>query len=506
MSNLSRRRFLQSAGGASLLALTPVGRGVFAATNTSSLRPAPPLITALPYVQPGNNSQLINGRESIVIAWQTEAKPGDFKVEYGDSVAYGRTAAIERVERWSGDPEDGENRYLYAARPSALKLGTRYFYRVWCNGSPILAGYFTTRQPRGQHTRFVAFGDNSFGDVSDRAIAFQAYRQNPDFVMNTGDNVYDGGLNGEYERFFFPVYNAEGSGPRIGAPLLRSVPFYSVIANHDVHDKDTDKHPAADFSKNPDSLAYYTALHLPLNGPIPVQATPAIGDTTLVTRFRNASGDRFPRMANYSYDYGDLHFLCLDSNLYVDPTDKGLQDWIESDLSGTTATWKFVVFHHPAFNVGREHYSEQHMRALSPLFEKHGVDITLHGHEHSYQRPRPFYFAPRDLSKAAKLGSKDRLVPGDFTIDTRFDGDKHTRPEGILYLTTGAGGKHLYDAEWNENPARWIWPEDNNVAYIDKFISDRHSLTVFDVHREKLEMKQIDEFGKEIDRIVVTKS
>jgi hypothetical protein len=62
------------------------------------------------------------------------------------------------------------------------------------NNQALAEGYFTTRQPRG-HTwiRFAAFGDNSYGDISDRAIAYHTYKQNPDFAMNCGDNVYESG-------------------------------------------------------------------------------------------------------------------------------------------------------------------------------------------------------------------------------------------------------------------------------------------------------------------------
>ena len=34
------------------------------------------------------------------------------------------------------------------------------------------------------------------------------------------------------------------------------------------------------------------------------------------------------------------------------------------------------------------------MRILAPLFEAHGVDIVLSGHEHNYQRARPLKFVP----------------------------------------------------------------------------------------------------------------
>jgi hypothetical protein len=374
------------------------------------------------------------------------------------------------------------------------------------NGETLLEGYFTTRKPRGQKTRFVAFGDNSCGEVSDHAIAYHAYSAHPDFVMNTGDNVYSSGLDSEYARYFFPVYNAEPMGPQTGAPLLRSVPYYSVIANHDVTGKDAQHRTVADFSRHPDALAYYTNWHYPLNGPTPTQPTRAIGDAGAIAHFTACAGPRFPNMANYAFDYGDAHFLCLDSNVYVDPTDAALQAWIARDLDSTDAAWKFVVYHHPAFNVGFHHYREQHMRVLAPLFERHGVDLVLSGHEHNYQRTRPLRFAPASDAGAKQINSGDRLVPGTFTVDRTFDGRSVTKPDGILHIVTGAGGNHLYDPENNDTPESWRHPEDNNADYAARFLSDRHSLTVIDMDRRALLLTQIDERGHEIDRCRITKA
>src|SRR5262249_11176020 len=151
----------------------------------------------------------------------------------------------------------------------------------------------------------------------------------------------------------------------------------------------------ADFARNADALAYYTAMHLPLNGPeAPSYPTPRMGPADRLAQFEACAGGRFPRMANYSFDHGDVHFLCLDSNRYIDPNDAALQEWIAADLSATDAVWTFVVFHHPPFNVGDEHYEVQHMRMLARLFESLGVDVVLSGHEHNYQRSRPIRFKP----------------------------------------------------------------------------------------------------------------
>lgn len=490
--SLNRRALLQAAGGVTFLALAPAERGFALPPSNSGARQ--PLFTALPYLQPGPGDDA-----SLALCWQTDDLTAEFQV----TVSGVGTFAPTRSELWSGDLEDGEARLHYAAHVTGLSMGKRYAYRVSMGSVTILEGYFTTKKPRGAKTRFVAFGDNSYGDLSDRMIAHQAYLARPDFVMNTGDNVYDSGTVGEYERHFFPVYNADAAGPRLGAPLLRSVPFFTVLANHDVHDKDEKKHPVADFTKNPDSLAYFTNLRLPQNGYPGATPPPTMGDEKLQTVFRQAAGERYPRQTTYRYDWGDCHFLCLDSNLYVDPTDSDYRSWVEEDLKGSSAPWKFVVFHHPPFNVGEEHYAEQHMRVLSPIFERHGVTMVLSGHEHNYQRTVPLKFAPGDLKGARNVGTKARKVPGTFALDKTFDGVKNTRPDGVIYVVTGAGGKHLYDSEWQQTPR--THPEDGDVAYVARFVSDRHSLTVFDVTSKTLTMTQIDQWGGVLDRVKLTK-
>ena len=515
-NEITRRQLLQAAGGMTFLALTPAGSGLYAATlkpeqehkPTSTKTGAGPrtLFTALPYIQPGTaSSKLVEGQEALVIAWQTNGVLANYTLEYGIQ-SLDHSGTVTRQERMSAERKVGEQIFNHTATLNGMKLNTRCRYRVQMDGQTLLEGYFTTRKPRGVKTRFVAFGDNSYGDISDRAIAYQVYKARPDFVMNTGDNVYEGGLDNEYARYFFPVYNAEQAGQRLGSPLLRSVPFYSVLVNHDVAAKDFDGGPIADFDKSVDSLAYYTNFHFPLNGPIPAQPTPTSGKSAALTSFLTAAGTRYPNMANYSYDYGDAHFLCLDSNVYIDPTNSALQSWIANDLKSTDAAWKFVVYHHPAFNAGDDHYAQQHMRVLSPLFEQHGVDVVLHGHEHNYQRTRPLRFAPKDVTVASQIHVKKRLVPGVFSIDRKFDGKTVTKPDGVLYIVTGAGGKELYDPHSNNAPARWLHPEDDNADYVARFISDRHSLTVFDMDHHSLTLTQIDEWGHEIDPCHITKT
>jgi len=141
-----------------------------------------------------------------------------------------------------------------------------------------------------------------------------------------------------------------------------------------------------------------------------------------------------------------------------------------------------------------------------PKSDQYAIEyVQQYGHEHTYQRTRPFRFTPTEMSKAATVNEKDRRVEGRFRVDEKFDGQARTKPDGIIYITTGAGGKHLYDGDFTDAPSKWRRKDDKDVAYVARFISDRHSLSIFDVDGQRLQMRQIDEYGQEIDRIRVTK-
>jgi len=220
--------------------------------------------------------------------------------------------------------------------------------------------------------------------------------------------------------------------------------------------------------------------------------------------FLQAAGEAYPGMVNYSFNYGNAHWLVVDSDPYVDWTDSTLTAWVAKDLADAKeATWRFVVFHHPGFSSAREHFEQQQMRLLSPVFESGKVDVVFSGHVHNYQRSYPMKFTP-DKKGTLLVGGKGnqtirgRVVNGRWTLDKSFDGKTNTRPQGIIYIVTGAGGQELYNPEQNNDPDSW-------QKFTDRFISNVHSLSVIDVNGTTLTMRQISPEGKELDAIKITK-
>lgn len=382
---------------------------------------------------------------------------------------------------------------------SGLTSGSNFFFRVLLNNKVVFSAEGHAPRSATQPYRFVTFGDIGAETPDQKLLAVQAYQSKPDLVIVPGDIVYENGLISQYRSKFWPIYNAD-KVDTAGAPLMRSVPFVGAVGNHDVDNRNIDQHP--------DGLAYFMYWDQPLNGPVGAEGGPLFpalqANEVNKKAFLEAAGDAYPKMTNYSFNYGNAHWLIIDSNPYVDFTDKALTDWVTKDLaSAKDATWRFVIFHHPGFSSSIVHAEQQHMRLLSPIFEANKVDVVFSGHVHNYQRSFPLTFAPAQKGTLLVGGKNNKLVrgrvvPGLWTLDKSYNGKTITKPNGIIYIVTGAGGQDLYDVEQNDNPDSW-------QKFTDKFISNVHSLTVTDVEGNKLSIRQVAADGKEIDAFVITK-
>lgn len=453
-------------------------------------------IVVPPYLQPGDVSSL--NKEEKVLIWQTDSVAGSYTVEYVkgkfEAGVKPSLAKISSVKLFLKN----KTSLLYRAHLSKLQFDELYSYRVVLTGKIIAENTFTSRSKQPA-SRFAVFGDCGHGNENQAAIAYQVHQQKPQFVLVTGDNVYYRGLEHEYRKSFFPYYTSPEASPEKGAPLMSSIPFYMVVGNHDIGGDDLDKHSGG--------LAYFYYSDLPLNAPIPESTLQVKGEAAKVKAFKKNTGARFPGMTNYSFDYGNVHIVCLDANVYVNPLDHLLKEWLVMDLQRSKADWKIVAYHHPAFNASKAHYDDQLMRLLAPVLEELRVDLVLTGHVHNYQRSVPLKFDPKKNKDGTMyVISKEGQVDGKFTLDSTFDGITNTKPNGIIYIVTGAGGAPLYDKQYTNNPALWKHdPPDNWAPFTVKMISDIHSFTMIETTKEKLILKQLDAKGNVFDEISVTK-
>lgn len=449
-----------------------------------------------PYLQPGDEPTL--SKEQKVVIWQTDSVPGNFKVEFAPGATLEGAAKISSAKiTFTQLKLLKKTTRLYRASMTDLSFDTEYTYRVVQGDMIISTAKFNTRTLKPE-TRFAVFGDCGTGSPSQSAISFHVYQQKPQFVLVVGDLVYSFGLEREYRARFFPAFTNPVPTLRRGAPLMQSVPFYMFLGNHDTY--------GADLEKYPDGLAYFYYSDVPMNGPTTKLTVDLTGSKEQMSTFRKATEGRFPKLANYSFDHGNVHITCLDSNPHADPQDPALLEWIKNDIGSSKAEWKIVSFHHPGFNTGKTHYDDQRMRVLSPLFEELGVSLVLSGHIHNYQRSIPFTFAPKKNKSGKYVVTDDGRVDGVFTMDTEFDGVTKTVAKGIVYVISGGGGAGLYDPEITEKPDLWKHrPKENWVNFMSKVISDVHTFTLIETNGKTLILKQFDDKAEVIDEIKVTR-
>jgi hypothetical protein len=243
-------------------------------------------------------------------------------------------AAVAEAGQYFGNVQ------LHRAQVTGLEPNTVYCYTVRQNGSDAMGriGFRTAPGPESaEPVTFVAFGDSGSG-LEDQWAVRDALAARPfDLMVHTGDLAYNTGKPEEIESYFFDVYD----------PLLRSLPTFPAIGNHDYG---TDA-----------GGPFREAFVLPENG--------------------GAMG----REKYYSFDYGPVHFVALDSML----TGPEQATWLRNDLEGNERPWTVVYFHHPPFSAGHHGGNGGPRDWFVPVFEDHHVDLVLSGHDHHYERTRP---------------------------------------------------------------------------------------------------------------------
>ena len=445
-----------------------------------------------PYLQVGYQGNV----HQLVLLWHTTDTTSKWEVEFTVKNTWIKSNdySSNKVHVQNLNPF-----VVYHAIMNGLDAGENFKYRVFQDQKIVFESAAIAPKSATQEYSFVAIGDIGAEKTDQKKLAALAYGLSPDFVAVPGDIVYDDGLISEYAKKFWPIYNADTVSSS-GAPLMRKIPFIAAVGNHDVDNTDLDRHP--------DALAYYYFWAQPLNGPSITDVAAAYpsfkSNEVNKEAFLKAAGNAYPKMNHFSYDYGNAHWLVIDADNYVDWTNKELLDWVKADLkSAEKASWRFVMFHQPGFNSSREHFEQQQMRLLAPLFEEGKVDVVFTGHVHNYQRSYPLTFVP-DRKGTLLVGGKEnktlrgRVVNGKWTLDKTFDGILNKKPNGVIYIVTGAGGADLYNPEQTNDPDSW-------QKFTNKFFSTAHSLSYVKVNGNSFKLQQLSSEGKVVDEFEIVK-
>jgi tartrate-resistant acid phosphatase type 5 len=211
---------------------------------------------------------------------------------------------------------------------------------------------------------FLVVGDwGRRGAPGQRAVACGMARQarhlRPRFVLSTGDNFYEDGVDGlgdaHWQESFEQVYTD---------PALQ-VPWYAALGNHD-------------YRGCVASQLAYTRLSTRWRMPARYYSFTEHVDAQTTVEFFVL--ETVPFLARY-------HPGGVEATAGVAEQDAEAQRaWLDAALGHSVASWKVVVGHHPVVSGSPFHgCSAELEEALQPVLEAHAVHAYFCGHEHDLQ-------------------------------------------------------------------------------------------------------------------------
>ncbi len=227
-----------------------------------------------------------------------------------------------------------------------LKFGTTYSYRV---GDPYTGMWsniykFTTREEKVSDYSFLWMSDTQFGssDSYGGHKVMQLINQldeKPSFLLHGGDFTDDG-----YEIHFYG--NMLGQAADWFAQNLSFV----CVGNHDA---------------SPDPI------------------------------FNRFNYGESGKKGYFSYNYGNVHYIVLNTAYSSSLAEDGQLAWLENDLEENSKNpqtkWTIIGFHRPMFactTPDSSHYVTYRKETLS-LFDKYGVDLVMQAHTHVFSFSYP---------------------------------------------------------------------------------------------------------------------
>lgn len=306
-----------------------------------------PVLLRGPYLQLGTPN-------SIYIKWRTQ-NLADSKIKYGTSPNYLNDSVISLSH-----VRDHE------LQLTGLQPGTKYYYSIGTSSATLQGNdqnFFITSPSEGvvKKTRIWAIGDAGTGYVQQNQVRDAYYNYTgstyTDVWLWMGDNAYQYGHDEEYQVKVFTDHYEK---------MLKQTVAWPTLGNHDYGMKGYKSTASlgTDF-------AYFDIFTLPENG--------------------EAGGVPSGTEKYYSYNYSNIHFICLDSYGSHNQSSSPMASWLKQDLALNTQKWTIVYFHHPPYTKGN-HDSDKEIELIDmrnnivPILEQYNVDLVLSGHSHTYER------------------------------------------------------------------------------------------------------------------------
>lgn len=341
---------------------------------------------------------------SRTIMWQSDITEATAFVEYRvkgtNQISSDMTANTEFTD-------DKITTYQHSVTLKNLTPDTKYEYRIGYNEKRSDWNDFATAG-LGPF-KAIIFPDSQSNDYSVwENTAQSAKKANPDaaFFVNIGDLVDNGEDHTQWQAWFDGLHG-----------IIDKIPIAPILGNHETYDLNW---------KTRMPKAYLNLFPLPANG----------------------NPDR--QNQYYSFDFGDVHFIVLNTQmLEMDQFQPDLlkteAEWFENDIVNTNKKWKIVLMHKDVLTYANNKRNDRQSgisdigQAFMPLFDQYGIDAVLTAHLHTYRRRGNLY---------------------NFRPDSR----------GPLYIITGVAGDVRYPDLWETHPFDAViapQPETDNYMTVE---------------------------------------
>ena len=329
---------------------------------------------------------------TMTVTWRTDTTVPSGFVQYGKGTDLGNDAQQTEAQAREFASDLG-TAHIFSAILKDLSPNTQYSYRIGDGTLWSEQHTFTTASAEANTFKFLVFGDSQSPVRGEdpyglwRETVQNAFRANPDadFFINVGDLVDFGQIEAHWNAWFDAV---EG--------VIDTIPAMPAAGNHESYgSRDTWK------------PEFFTAqFTLPRNGPYGLKEQA------------------------YSYDFGPVHLVVLDSQGHEQMRYSDIlsiqQSWLESDLTTSRKEWKIAIFHRAPYGVKMNRDEAEVRLAFCPILEKHHVDLVFNAHDHGIKRTYPI---------------KDGVA-------------MENPAQGTIYYVTGRSGDKTYeDIEEREHSA-----------------------------------------------------
>lgn len=293
---------------------------------------------------------------SRTIMWQSDSSEADAVIEYRMAENTQTIAATDK-----GFTDDGSTTYIHEATLTGLIPNTKYEYRVGY-GMDRRSDWYPLETDGAGEYEVLIYPDSQSGDYSGwEEIVKNSAKRNPGAALyiSMGDLVDNGEQAYQWRTWLDSI-----------KPLSARIPLAPTLGNHEMYTLDW---------KMREPRAYLNYFDVPNNG--------------------NATFDR----RYYSYDYGDVHYVVLDTQLYEsthednhDVHHPDLYDvqvqWLRQDLVSNTKKWTVVLMHRDPFQYAFDRPGASRVAGFDeegvlfmPIFDEFHVDLVLSAHLHSYR-------------------------------------------------------------------------------------------------------------------------